>query len=732
MILSTEEKKMKLEGSQDFESMGFGIQEEDVAHIIILLRQKLYKNPIDAICREVSSNSRDANREVGLGDVPVTISLKDSLFLNGALCLEFGDQGPGIGPSRMREVFINYGASTKRSTNEQTGGFGLGAKTPFAYTSSFTIETVFDQKRYIYLASVSEGNKGRVTLLLEEEAPGTPSGTKISVPIKDSDVRGFIESCYRYTLLWDTVPEYHFGNHKHRDLDLLSFKKEKALEQPGFYILKGQGYCSLYDIAVDVDGVPYPLEGVGSDTITDFIRGCRTAFRDSGSSLLLKMGVGEISLAPSRETLHYDEKTIKALEGRIASISSYVKDSVERLKGGLKRPYEILSILSPFCDTVDGFTGTELWLIRKMASLHDGLFGSHSIYKGVIDYDKLFSVSLGVCSVAEGLSKKPLLNRKEASGYDILSRLPIIVLDRKKPGVRFMHYMLEEGSGPFLLASFTESIKRRSGYGWRSVDVVDTSRTMELQDLLTSMGLKSTLMSSYSIDAPKDRSNKFGSVPCRYFPTHSYRCGESGSVRVSGSDYEVCVAGSIPRSTPIKDTLVFFVEDVRDTNGYGHRINRSLNIFKLLYPGRSFSLVAVNKRWQGKFSGQEFLDPVTLVLPDDMYKRILAAKVRRELGRKASIDILPRVPRNIAEFQELRSVVDSVWPDKIEDFSGIDINCLVDRGHVSSACNELVAAINKVEDKFPLLRLVPSSLSDEDINDLVLYIKAKAGSQCPT
>ena len=110
--------------------------------IVSILRDKLYSNKIAAVCREVASNSRDANREAGNVEVPVIINISNEGLLDEGMSISFKDSGVGISPSRIDNVFLKYGSSTKRDSNSQTGGFGIGAKTPFAYTNEFLISTI--------------------------------------------------------------------------------------------------------------------------------------------------------------------------------------------------------------------------------------------------------------------------------------------------------------------------------------------------------------------------------------------------------------------------------------------------------------------------------------------------------------------------------------------------------------------------------------------------------------
>ena len=139
----------------------FGIGNEGLA--LSILRDKLYSNPIRSICREISCNARDAHREVGTPDKPIEIYLPNALDPH----LKIKDYGPGITPERMDNVFIMLCNSTKNSDNVQTGGFGLGAKTPFAYTTQFSVITTTEQcgrrTKRTYMLYIDESKIGRAS-----------------------------------------------------------------------------------------------------------------------------------------------------------------------------------------------------------------------------------------------------------------------------------------------------------------------------------------------------------------------------------------------------------------------------------------------------------------------------------------------------------------------------------------------------------------------------------------
>ena len=57
--------------------------------IVSILRDKLYSNKIGAVCREVASNSRDANRESGNPQTPVIINISsDGSILEDGISIQ--------------------------------------------------------------------------------------------------------------------------------------------------------------------------------------------------------------------------------------------------------------------------------------------------------------------------------------------------------------------------------------------------------------------------------------------------------------------------------------------------------------------------------------------------------------------------------------------------------------------------------------------------------------------
>jgi hypothetical protein len=173
----------------------------DVSTIIEILRNRLYSNPIRTLTQEYLSNARDSHREAG-NERPISVTLPTKLDS----VLKIRDYGVGLSKDRVRDVFVNYGISTKRTDNVQTGGFGLGAKSAWAYTDSFTVTSYFNGTCSTYVAHTGKSSNGTFELI-NECSTNEPNGVEIQIPVKENDISKFVDAVLRTTMFWDVRPE---------------------------------------------------------------------------------------------------------------------------------------------------------------------------------------------------------------------------------------------------------------------------------------------------------------------------------------------------------------------------------------------------------------------------------------------------------------------------------------------------------------------------------------------
>lgn len=305
------ESRPTIESSGGMVEQMFAI--EDTGMIFDILRNKMYSDPIRAICREISSNARDAHREVGKESVPCEITLPNTF----EHFYKIKDFGPGISPERMSNVFIKYTGSTKRNDNTQTGGFGLGAKTPFSYNDEFVINTVHNGVKYSYNCFIDETKVGKLVCM--NESPTTePNSTEIEIPVKSKDFRKFYDDTEFVTRHWDVKPTI-------KGATITYQKISPSLKGNSYAICKSTSNNVIREVKLVVDGIEYPLDpsqltGVTSTKVLDAINGI----------FYLYFGIGELSLSATRESVHLDASTKTKIGDKLQEIIKDLTDDVSK------------------------------------------------------------------------------------------------------------------------------------------------------------------------------------------------------------------------------------------------------------------------------------------------------------------------------------------------------------------------------------------------------------------
>lgn len=296
----------------------FGIKDE--AFILQILRTNTYSDPIGSICREVISNCRDSHREAGKADIPVEVELSEDDLTPSKKSLIFRDFGIGLSPERINEVYTVYGESTKRTSNEFTGGFGLGAKTPFAYTDSFSVNTIFNEVKYSYQLVIDKTEKGKI-IEVNRQLTDEPNMTEVVIPIEDKDVRIFTEKLLYVISFWDVKPKLiGFENSTHSMVESYFYKLEniKTLYENNYGRMIQDSTNSLPNISILVDKIIYPLNL--SSLKKDFSLSSYLS-----KTLVFEFGNGELDLSVSREQLYYSKRTKIVIQRRLDNFINTIR-----------------------------------------------------------------------------------------------------------------------------------------------------------------------------------------------------------------------------------------------------------------------------------------------------------------------------------------------------------------------------------------------------------------------
>lgn len=271
------------------------------AMIFDILRNKIYQDPIGSICREICDNARDAHRAAKVTR-PFDIIVGEYLVIR--------DYGVGMSPDLIEHIYASYGSSNKRDTNELSGGFGLGCKTPFAYSDTFIVITHWDGVEYEYCMFIDESNCGKITLMSEK--PSTEVGTTVKIPIHYGDRQRFLNNILKFTQYYgvsgDPLPNI-----------LGETRPEPKFTDYGMAV----SYFGPHGTHVLVNGIPY---AINNHYYTAPIWG----------KFILKFGVGELELAASRETIQNTDKNMGLIKKKIAELSAIFFKDVQTGKGDFK------------------------------------------------------------------------------------------------------------------------------------------------------------------------------------------------------------------------------------------------------------------------------------------------------------------------------------------------------------------------------------------------------------
>lgn len=270
--------------------------------------------------REILINALDAHVEAKQ-DLPVDINIPtiwDEVFY-------VRDYGNGLSNEALMDIYMGYGLSTRRGTNEVHGGLGLGTKSPLAYTSSFMVTSYHGGVKSEYLVYYDEDNipclDHRSSVPSDE-----PSGLKISLTTVNSyDYPQFVAAASK--LLARIPPEkYNIANSAVVTLSITLGEGEKV----GKLILRGgdsgikvrMGYVA-YDIDLrevvkyfESNRTKIDVNGTSIDAADLFSSLC------ASTEVEVLSEIGEFPVHPSREYVNATPRTMKLLV-------KYLKEGLE-------------------------------------------------------------------------------------------------------------------------------------------------------------------------------------------------------------------------------------------------------------------------------------------------------------------------------------------------------------------------------------------------------------------
>lgn len=290
---------------------------EASAKAFSVLSQNLYSNTRGAMIRELSTNAYDAHVMSGVADKQFILTLPNSIEPT----FKIRDFGPGLSEEQVNSVLTTFFKSTKTDSNDVVGCMGLGSKTPFGVSDSFTVTSYHGGLKTIYSAFLSSKRIPSVAKFASFESD-EPTGLEIEVAVKSADF-----SLYQR----EVNDQLKYFKVKPIILGCSSFEwdaPEDVICSGTNWRLVTKGSCA----SVVQGQIRYPIHAhdIGSafneadKLVQDLLQ---------RNSIIFDVSIGEVNVAPSREALYYDDETcitlINAAKRVIDELPTIIKKSID-------------------------------------------------------------------------------------------------------------------------------------------------------------------------------------------------------------------------------------------------------------------------------------------------------------------------------------------------------------------------------------------------------------------
>ena len=326
-IMKIAESTIQVQSSGIQSEAFFTVKQSNIGHIFGILRNQLYSNKPLAIIREYCTNAFDAHIDAGIPSRPIEVSFPTA-FKNS---LTIRDFGKGLSESEVYDIFVSYGESTKRGTNEQVGMLGLGSKSAFCYVNDFTITSYHNGTKSVYLAYIDETNIGKISKIAEEATSET--GLAIDIVVKTIDLSQFRDVAGTFLAEFNPQP---IVKNDDRVVNMLQQEVEKSfIINTEEYAIHSWGYNQKSCVRMGNVNYPFHIDdlGLASDEYKSV-----ECFRNL--KVKLYAPIGSVVPSASRESLEMNTKTKQFIFDALKGIRSTVKGQIDERLSKCKSFYQ--------------------------------------------------------------------------------------------------------------------------------------------------------------------------------------------------------------------------------------------------------------------------------------------------------------------------------------------------------------------------------------------------------
>jgi hypothetical protein len=336
MILEKQTENLELEEGVIQKSYNTEI-DFDSAFFLKQMLSKFYSDSIGSLIRETASNALDSQRDSGTNEPIIVSFLRNK---DGHYEFSVEDFGVGIDSNTIDNILRKYGKSTRRNDSDKLGLFGLGFKSPLAYSSSFYFigrKNGIETKAMMY-----EGEDDIKIDILYEKETTERNGVKVIVPVKYSDKDSFYRKIKEQLSYFEGV-YFNCGTIIPNDFKIVRSEH-----------FQWSSLISTNELHLCLDNVYYPIDynALGISRIY--------------FPVALKFGLSDgIFPVPQRESIKYTKEAKEIILNKIKLVSEYfVKKYNETIKD-CDDIHSVIKFHSSVSREIVGF-GNSNWDVKQL------------------------------------------------------------------------------------------------------------------------------------------------------------------------------------------------------------------------------------------------------------------------------------------------------------------------------------------------------------------------------
>lgn len=257
----------------------------------------LYTNKPQSILRELATNAFDSHIEAGIPERPFEIQVPTMLDST----LRVRDYGISMTHYQTMKLYTTIFESSKTRTDDLVGQFGLGSKSPFAYTDSFVVTCWLDKRKRVYVAALDDEGMPVLTHLLTEDSD-EETGMEVSFPVQFKHFNDFKRAAVEVAKGFDVIP---LMNEVTVQIPILQFENWR--------IFANNVHEGRYFVRSGCVNYPVPQ---GQVLYTNVVL--------SGHDIVIDVPIGSVDITTSREALSMDDDTQATVKAAFIEVTESI------------------------------------------------------------------------------------------------------------------------------------------------------------------------------------------------------------------------------------------------------------------------------------------------------------------------------------------------------------------------------------------------------------------------